>query len=144
MIDWGVVMSKKNRNNKLNRKNKTTLNRSRSENRYNYFKSKNRKLNILYSIHGKSDIDSYYTDKKKGKLGKGKIHCSCSMCSIKSKDSLKISDLKNIYKLNSDLNENLLKLSDDIKENSSIYYSDTYDCDILNEIETDILNKYLK
>lgn len=136
-------MSLKNYNNKLNKKNKSILNRSRSENRHNYFRSKNRKLNILYNINGKSDIDSYYNNNKKGKLGKGKIHCSCSLCSIKSKDYLKISDLKNIYKLDADLNEYLLELSDcSIKENFSIY--DTYNCDICNEVEPDILNKYLK
>lgn len=98
-------MGLKNYKNKLNKQNKLKLNRSRSEIRHNYFRCKNRKLNLLYDINGKSSIDKYYTKRHKGQLSKGKIHCSCNMCSTKSKDSLKISDLKKINKLDFDLNE---------------------------------------
>ena len=33
-------------------------------------------------------------EKKKGKLSKGKVHCSCPLCSQKTKESLKASDVR--------------------------------------------------
>lgn len=64
-----------------------------------------RKLNILRKTWGSSEADSYYTDKRKGKLHKGKVHCSCGMCSIKSSEELKASDKRSLINAKEQIKE---------------------------------------
>lgn len=59
-------------------------NKGRAYTRYQKCRTINRKFNILRNIWGTERTEDTYDYKSKGKLSKGKIHCSCHMCQIKS------------------------------------------------------------
>lgn len=44
----------------------------------------NRKFNILRGLWGTKEAEDVYCLNRKGKLSKGKIHCSCWLCREKS------------------------------------------------------------
>ena len=73
--------------------------KSRAKTRYERFRHINRKKRII------KEQNNYWHYKHEGMLSKGKIHCSCWMCRTKSYDSLKISDLRKIEKMNADLDD---------------------------------------
>lgn len=60
-----------------------------------------RKFNILKNNWGSDEAIKHFQDSK-GKLSKGKVHCSCRMCREKTKDCLKPSEIK---KMNRDLDK---------------------------------------
>ena len=57
--------------------------RNRAFYRYQRNRTINRKLGILQRIGG-MDLIQVWTKGKPGKLAKGKIHCSCSLCRLKT------------------------------------------------------------
>lgn len=65
----------------------------------------NKKYHIREFIWGKEFTKEYYKDNPKGELSKGKIHCSCHLCRIKSCDELSYRDKKNLLFLNSQIKE---------------------------------------
>lgn len=73
--------------------------KSRAKTRYERFRHINRKKRII------KEQNNYWHYKHEGMLSKGKIHCSCWMCRQKSYDSLKISDIRKIDKMNADLDD---------------------------------------
>lgn len=58
--------------------------RSRSYIRYQRRHAINRKFNILRGLWGTKETEEVYCPNKRGKLSKGKIHCSCWLCREKS------------------------------------------------------------
>ena len=52
-----------------------------------------RKEHILYGIGGQEDVDAWERGAR-GRLAKGKIHCSCPMCRTKSYDQLGMRDMR--------------------------------------------------
>ncbi len=61
------------------------LNRDRSYYRYQRNRAINRKLGKLRRIGGNALVYAW-TRGEHGRLTKGKIHCSCSLCRVKSYD----------------------------------------------------------
>ena len=53
-----------------------------------------RKYRLEQKRLGKSLAEEIYDEKRRGKLNKGKIHCSCWMCRTKSTDELSHRDKK--------------------------------------------------
>lgn len=47
-----------------------------------------RKISIQKKKMGIKEVNKIYDERRKGQLGKGKIHCSCPMCRTKSYDEL--------------------------------------------------------
>ena len=78
------------------------MNRSRDYYRYQREQHINRKIGILKRYQNEGFYEGHA--RIKGKLSKGKIHCSCWMCRKKSYDELshsdKIKNLKQISQLN--------------------------------------------
>ena len=66
--------------------------RDKSYYRYQRNRAINKKLNIVKNTYSEDAICEM--GKKKGKLSKGKVHCSCPLCSQKTKESLKASDVR--------------------------------------------------
>lgn len=62
-----------------------------------------KKYHIREFIWGKEFTKEYYKTNPKGKLSKGKIHCSCFMCRQKSYDEMSHRDKKRLLFLNSQL-----------------------------------------
>lgn len=56
----------------------------------------NKKYHIREFTWGKEFTKEYYENNPKGKLSKGKIHCSCSMCRKKSYDEIRHRDKKKL------------------------------------------------
>ncbi|HCL4480120.1 TPA: hypothetical protein N2D99_002191 [Clostridium botulinum] len=71
--------------------------RGRTYRRYQKNRAINRKFGILKRIYGLSIANKIAP--VKGCLSKGKIHCSCSICSIKSSTEIKHSDKKKMLKI---------------------------------------------
>lgn len=82
---------------------KKRLNRSRAYYRKQRIRVINRKLEIRRFQWGKKVVDEVYDCRSIGKLSKGKVHCSCWMCSTKSKDCLSAKDLRELDRLNYEL-----------------------------------------
>lgn len=74
--------------------------------RYQKNRAINRKFNIVKRTWGSEDAENFYGGKRKGQLAKGKIHCSCPMCSRKSYMELKHSDMKKLIAYYQALNDN--------------------------------------
>lgn len=53
----------------------------------------------VYQVRTKDD--KYY--EQRGRLAKGKVHCSCPMCRTKSYDSLSARDKRYLIKMQQDL-----------------------------------------
>ncbi len=66
------------------------MSRSRAYTRYQRMQHIGRKKQI---IHKKNDYWHYKSD---GTLSKGKIHCSCNLCRVKSYEYSKIQDIRRI------------------------------------------------
>jgi hypothetical protein len=81
------------------------LKRNKSYYRYQRNRAINRKFNILRKDWGTEETEKFYDKTNKGKLSKGKIHCSCWMCREKSYIELKHTDKKKILKCNQSLND---------------------------------------
>lgn len=64
----------------------------------------NRKYKIREFTWGKESTKDYYEHNPKGELSKGKVHCSCSLCRLKSYDELSHRDKKNLLYLINQLN----------------------------------------
>lgn len=64
------------------------MSRSRAYTRHQRINHIGRKKHI---IHSQND---YWRVKHDGMLSKGKIHCSCSMCRVKSYDYPKVQDIR--------------------------------------------------
>jgi len=60
------------------------MKRTRNYYRYQRNRAINRKFNILKGLWSSREANQVYDDKSKGKLSKGKVHCSCWMCRAKS------------------------------------------------------------
>ena len=69
------------------------MQKDRAYHRWQRSRTIRRKLGILKRVGGGSLVEGW-TKGKKGRLSKGKIHCSCWMCRTKSYDCLSKSDLK--------------------------------------------------
>ena len=86
--------------------NKTIRNRGYyRKQRIKHIKRKYRLKEITW---GKKFTEDYYEDVPKGTLSKGKVHCSCGMCSVKTRNPLfgwKTSDKKKIEAMNQQLKE---------------------------------------
>lgn len=61
------------------------MNRDRSYYRYQRNRAINKKLGILRRLGGETHVYAW-THGEHGRLTKGKIHCSCPMCRVKSYD----------------------------------------------------------
>lgn len=79
------------------------MNRSKKYYRYQREQHINRKIGILKRYHNENYYEGYA--KVKGKLSKGKIHCSCWMCRKKSYDELRYSDKIKLIKIDAQLKE---------------------------------------
>ncbi|SFJ45828.1 hypothetical protein [Thermoflavimicrobium dichotomicum] len=64
-----------------------------------------RKISITNAWRYDSTVENWYAlPQNKGRLNKGKIHCSCSMCQVKTwKDGWKKSDRVQLEKMKQDL-----------------------------------------
>lgn len=60
------------------------MNRERAYHRYQRIRVICRKKKILLSYGGKANLDAWTHGGQTGRLSKGKIHCSCPICSQKS------------------------------------------------------------
>lgn len=58
--------------------------RGKKYTRYQRIRAINKKFNILRGLWGTKEAQDVYCSNKKGKLSKGKIHCSCWLCREKS------------------------------------------------------------
>lgn len=88
---------------------KIKLNRNRNYYRKQRIRAILRKLEIRKFQWGSDDVEEFYDSKMRGKLSKGKIHCSCYMCRVKSSDSLHVKDLRKLDSYVSELNEYYFK-----------------------------------
>lgn len=80
------------------------MERGRAYYRHHRQRAIDRKYNILRENKPWA-LEWYARDK--GRLSKGKIHCSCSLCRTKSKDELKFRDKRHLDKMERDLREAL-------------------------------------
>jgi len=64
-----------------------------------------RKVCILRKIGGEKHVLSWSRGGEAGRFAKGKIHCSCHMCRIKSYDILSHSDRKKLLAAQQQMNE---------------------------------------
>lgn len=80
------------------------LNRSREYYRYHRIRVICRKAAILRLWGGQEEADAW-THGQRGRLSKGKIHCSCPMCRRKSYDELSHREAKAISALESQRND---------------------------------------
>ena len=88
-------------------------NRHRGYYRKQRVKAIKRKYRIRKSLWGEEKTIEYYDNVPKGTLSKGKVHCSCYLCSAKTKrDGWKPSDQKRInsMKKNKRIFKEVLKL----------------------------------
>ena len=70
------------------------MERTRAENRFNSRRNALRKRRIDRQTQGRYSTTPYYDNLHQ--YSKNKVHCSCPLCRLKSKDSPKHSDLKKI------------------------------------------------
>lgn len=70
------------------------MERTRAENRFNSRRKALRKRRIDRQMQGHYSTTPYYDNLHQ--YSKNKVHCSCPICSPKSKDSPKHSDLKKV------------------------------------------------
>jgi len=57
-----------------------------AERRHNTITKQHRKVDIVKDVYNIHSVDPLLANKRFiGKLKKGKVHCSCSMCSTKTK-----------------------------------------------------------
>lgn len=83
----------------------TKTKRNRNYHRKQRIRAINRKLAIRCSQWGTQDTFKIYDATQRGKLHKGKVHCSCMMCSIKSSTELSHTDKRKSAFAESQVNE---------------------------------------
>lgn len=77
--------------------------RNRNYYRKQRIRAINRKLAIRIAQWGTQDTLKIYDATQRGKLHKGKVHCSCPMCSRKSSTELSHTDKRKYVKADSQL-----------------------------------------
>lgn len=70
----------------------TKSNRNRNYYRKQRIRAIERRINIRINQWGTQDTLKIYDAKQRGKLHKGKVHCSCPMCSTKSSTEMSHTD----------------------------------------------------
>lgn len=71
------------------------MKRSKAERRHNDWRKIHKRARIIKDVHRDNEwFDSFWASQEH-RLSKNKVHCSCPLCSVKSKrNGYKISDLK--------------------------------------------------
>lgn len=85
--------------------NEEDINKKRDRAYYRYQRNRtiNKKLRKIKSVWSEDSLENI--QKNKGKLSKGKIHCSCPMCSAKSRYELKASDKRKLSRIIEEIKE---------------------------------------
>lgn len=85
--------------------------RTKAERRHNDWVKIHRKANIVKNVfEDEIWFDATFRGKEH-KLSKGKVHCSCPMCSAKTRrNGYKISDLKKLESLQNSLDESEMNI----------------------------------
>lgn len=88
------------------------MRRTKAERRHNDWVKIHKKAHIIKDVWEDEDWYENFWEKQMHRLSKNKIHCSCPMCSAKTKtNGYSISDLKKIESLEYSLRENDVNLN---------------------------------
>ena len=88
------------------------MRRTKAERRHNDWKKIHKKANIIKHVFadGEEWFEGFW-EHQQHRLSKEKVHCSCPICSAKTKDrGYKASDLRKLEALQSSVNESEMNL----------------------------------
>lgn len=87
------------------------MRRTKAERRHNDWMKIRKKANIIKNVWNDEEWFEGFWRHQEHRLSKEKVHCSCPMCSAKTrKNGYKISDLKKLEALQSSLDESEMNL----------------------------------